>query len=93
MTAMKLEGNGHSLAIHILVFGFCQKNDRKYITHVSWFHQFGQTKHFLIDPYRISFTFQARHKGHDYVFSLLSGYRDPPAGVSVISTPSLLTFN
>lgn len=40
-----------------------------------------------------SFAFQARHKGHDYVFSLLTGYRDPPAGVSVISAPRLLAFD
>ncbi|KAH7865964.1 hypothetical protein Vadar_013658 [Vaccinium darrowii] len=26
---------------------------------------------------------KARHKGHDYVFSLSTGYRDPPAGVSL----------
>lgn len=27
---------------------------------------------------------QARHDGQNYVFALLTGYRDPPAGVSVI---------
>ena len=26
---------------------------------------------------------QARHNGQSYVFALLTGYRDPPAGVSV----------
>lgn len=30
-------------------------------------------------------SFQARHNGQNYVFALLTGYRDPPAGVSVIS--------
>ena len=28
-------------------------------------------------------SFQARHNGQNYVFALLTGYRDPPAGVSV----------
>lgn len=32
--------------------------------------------------------FQARHDGQNYVFALLTGYRDPPAGVSVISAPT-----
>ena len=31
--------------------------------------------------------FQARHNGQNYVFALLTGYRDPPAGVSVFSIP------
>jgi len=41
----------------------------------------------------ISYTlfFQARHNGQNYVFSLLTGYRDPPAGVSVISAQVSLT--
>lgn len=26
---------------------------------------------------------QARHNGQNYVFALLTGYRDPPAGVGV----------
>ena len=30
--------------------------------------------------------FQARHNGQNYVFALLTGYRDPPAGVSVNSS-------
>lgn len=30
-------------------------------------------------------SFQARHNGQNYVFALLTGYHDPPAGVSVIS--------
>lgn len=34
--------------------------------------------------------FQARHNGQNYVFALLTGYRDPPAGVSV--NCCLLTF-
>lgn len=29
---------------------------------------------------------QARHNGQNYVFALLTGYRDPPAGVSVDSS-------
>jgi ubiquinol-cytochrome c reductase cytochrome c1 subunit len=28
---------------------------------------------------------QARHNGQNYVFALLTGYRDPPAGVQVLS--------
>lgn len=28
---------------------------------------------------------QARHNGQNYVFALLTGYRDPPAGISVSS--------
>lgn len=27
---------------------------------------------------------QARHNGQNYVFALLTGYRDPPAGITVI---------
>lgn len=34
--------------------------------------------------------FQARHNGQNYVFSLLTGYRDPPAGVTVILYPPCL---
>lgn len=33
---------------------------------------------------------QARHNGQNYVFALLTGYHDPPAGVEVISVLSLL---
>lgn len=32
---------------------------------------------------------QARHNGQNYVFALLTGYHDPPAGVEVISVLSL----
>ena len=31
----------------------------------------------------IIYFFQARHNGQNYVFALLTGYRDPPAGVTV----------
>jgi ubiquinol-cytochrome c reductase cytochrome c1 subunit len=31
--------------------------------------------------------FQARHNGQNYVFALLTGYRDPPAGISVNFSP------
>lgn len=34
-------------------------------------------------------SFQARHNGQNYVFALLTGYRDPPAGVQV----SIHSFN
>uniref|UniRef100_A0A1A8G260 Cytochrome c1, heme protein, mitochondrial n=1 Tax=Nothobranchius korthausae TaxID=1143690 RepID=A0A1A8G260_9TELE len=34
-------------------------------------------------PPDLSYIVNARHGGEDYVFSLLTGYRDPPAGVSV----------
>jgi ubiquinol-cytochrome c reductase cytochrome c1 subunit len=34
-------------------------------------------------PPDLSLITKARHDGHNYVFSLLLGYRDPPAGVSV----------
>ena len=42
---------------------------------------------YFIFVYKISYcmSFQARHNGQNYVFSLLTGYRDPPAGVSVNS--------
>lgn len=33
------------------------------------------------------FPSQARHNGQNYVFALLTGYRDPPAGVSVSFKP------
>jgi ubiquinol-cytochrome c reductase cytochrome c1 subunit len=36
-------------------------------------------------PPDLSLITKARHDGHNYVFSLLLGYRDPPAGVSVKS--------
>jgi hypothetical protein len=32
-------------------------------------------------------SFQARHNGQNYVFALLTGYHDPPAGVAVILIP------
>ncbi|VAH68527.1 unnamed protein product [Triticum turgidum subsp. durum] len=35
-------------------------------------------------PPDLSLITKARHNGQNYVFSLLTGYRDPPAGVSVI---------
>lgn len=38
-------------------------------------------------PPDLSLITKARHDGQNYVFSLLLGYRDPPAGVNV-STPS-----
>lgn len=31
----------------------------------------------------VAFPVQARHDGQNYVFSLLTGYREPPAGVHV----------
>ena len=34
-------------------------------------------------PPDLSLITKARHNGHNYVFSLLLGYRDPPAGVHV----------
>ena len=34
-------------------------------------------------PPDLSLITKARHDGHNYVFSLLTGYRDPPAGVNV----------
>jgi ubiquinol-cytochrome c reductase cytochrome c1 subunit len=34
-------------------------------------------------PVDLSCVSKARHQGEDYVFSLLSGYREPPAGVSI----------
>ena len=34
-------------------------------------------------PPDLSLITKARHDGQNYVFSLLLGYRDPPAGVSV----------
>ena len=36
-------------------------------------------------PPDLSLITKARHNGQNYVFSLLTGYRDPPAGVSVNS--------
>ncbi|KAJ0458831.1 putative cytochrome c1, cytochrome c-like domain superfamily [Helianthus annuus] len=35
-------------------------------------------------PPDLSLITKARHNGQNYVFALLTGYRDPPAGVSVI---------
>jgi len=37
--------------------------------------------------------FQARHNGQNYVFALLTGYRDPPAGVLVNSPYIILQLN
>jgi len=34
-------------------------------------------------PPDLSLITKARHNGQSYVFALLTGYRDPPAGVSV----------
>lgn len=34
-------------------------------------------------PPDLSLITKARHNGQNYVFSLLTGYRDPPAGVSI----------
>lgn len=34
-------------------------------------------------PPDLSCIAKARHHGHDYIFALLTGYRDPPAGVKV----------
>ncbi|RDY12190.1 Cytochrome c1-2, heme protein, mitochondrial, partial [Mucuna pruriens] len=31
----------------------------------------------------LALSFHARHNGQNYVFALLTGYRDPPAGVSI----------
>ncbi|KAE8728861.1 Cytochrome c1-2 [Hibiscus syriacus] len=39
-----------------------------------------------LEPY-----YQGRHNGQNYVFGLLTGYRDPPAGVSVV--PSSIVYN
>lgn len=36
-------------------------------------------------PPDLSLITKARHDGQNYVFSLLLGYRDPPAGVNVSS--------
>ncbi|KAJ0038160.1 hypothetical protein Pint_21917 [Pistacia integerrima] len=33
---------------------------------------------------------EARHNGQNYVFALLTGYRDPPAGVTVNSASKSL---
>lgn len=38
-------------------------------------------------PPDLSLITKARHDGQNYVFSLLLGYRDPPAGVSVRTSP------
>ena len=45
---------------------------------------------YVILKYLYTLYFQARHNGQSYVFALLTGYRDPPAGISVNS--SLKTF-
>jgi hypothetical protein len=41
----------------------------------------------------IAIPLQARHDGQNYVFSLLTGYREPPAGVHVRSTPRPLLLD
>jgi len=41
-------------------------------------------------PVDLSLITKARHGGEDYVFALLTGYRDPPAGVEI---RSLLHYN
>ena len=38
-------------------------------------------------PPDLSLITKARHNGHNYVMSLLLGYRDPPAGVHVRCSP------
>ncbi|KAJ0653635.1 putative cytochrome c1, cytochrome c-like domain superfamily [Helianthus annuus] len=45
-------------------------------------------------PPDLSLITKARHNGQNYVFALLTGYRDPPAGVSVSSkfTPHFFLF-
>ncbi|CAA2987163.1 cytochrome c1-2, heme, mitochondrial-like [Olea europaea subsp. europaea] len=40
-------------------------------------------------PPDLSLITKARHNGQNYVFALLTGYRDPPAGVMVISASKL----
>lgn len=40
-------------------------------------------------PPDLSLITKARHDGQNYVFALLLGYRDPPAGVSVSHAPML----
>lgn len=42
-------------------------------------------------PPDLSLITKARHDGQNYVFSLLLGYRDPPAGVNVRSVLRMLT--
>lgn len=41
-------------------------------------------------PPDLSLITKARHDGQNYVFALLTGYRDPPAGVHVSSCPRSL---
>ena len=36
-------------------------------------------------PPDLSLMTKARHGGENYIFSLLTGYRDPPAGISLRS--------
>jgi ubiquinol-cytochrome c reductase cytochrome c1 subunit len=38
-------------------------------------------------PPDLSLVTKARHNGQNYVFALLTGYRDPPAGISVNFSP------
>lgn len=40
-------------------------------------------------PVSNTMSFQARHNGQNYVFALLTGYCDPPAGVTVFSASQL----
>lgn len=46
----------------------------------------------LIPAVSKSFSYQARQNGQNYVFALLTGYRDPPAGVSVIPALHITLF-
>ncbi|KAA3455537.1 cytochrome c1-2, heme protein, mitochondrial [Gossypium australe] len=41
-------------------------------------------------PPDLSLITKARHNGQNYVFGLLTGYRDPPAGISVISSSTCI---
>lgn len=56
----------------------------------SSFHLFSDDTRSWKDDYFEILLFQARHNGQNYVFSLLTGYRDPPAGVAVSGVPSYL---
>jgi len=44
-------------------------------------------KFIYYDLSNLAIFFQARHNGQNYVFALLTGYRDPPAGISVNFSP------
>ena len=43
-------------------------------------------------PPDLSCIVKARHSGDDYVYSLITGYKEPPAGVALRSGTSLLCF-